>query len=112
MNKNSIFAKSFAPDLPDLDEATEPVGMRAAIERYARHSALVRNVLTVGDINNLTPEDRYSMLAYYALQQLAKLQRNQIEFLANMPPAPILVCKCSIGTLDPALLPAESERGQ
>lgn len=109
MNKNSFFANSFSPD---IDNASDPAGMRAAIDRYARHSALVQNVLTLSDINNMKLEDRYSILAYYALQQLSILQRQQLEFLASRAPAPILVCKCSIGSLDPALRIGETELGK
>jgi len=83
MNKSKLF--------PSLDGATTPADMRAAIERHARNCPVVHHALLVADINQMTPEDRYSMLAYHALQALAETQRALVEMAARMPPVAMVV---------------------
>lgn len=94
---------------PSLDEAKTPADMRIVIERASLYNGLIRSALMVADINNMSPEDRYTFLAYHALQQLQSSCRQALEFASTMPPPRILVCKCSIGSLDPAQLAGQPD---
>jgi len=57
--------------------------MRREIERLARDDALIHNVMTSADISGASAEDRYTMLAYYALVERAKAQQRIHRFLLN-----------------------------
>jgi len=55
-----------APEGPqETEEASTPDGMRRAILRGARDSALVRNVMYRADFAGLSGEDRYVAMALW-----------------------------------------------
>ena len=70
-----------APEGPqETEEASTPDGMRRAILRGARDSALVRNVMYRADFAGLSGEDRYVAMAYNALVQLEALWRSTLDY--------------------------------
>lgn len=68
-------------------EESTPAGMRAAIYRGARDSALICQVLHEADMRGLSGEDRYSVLAYQALIQL-EIKHQQLLNYINRTPMP------------------------
>lgn len=74
-----------------LTPASTPDEMRAAIENAQLHHPIVRQVLMVGRGDGLRGEDLYSMMAYYALQQMVSAQRQVYEMASMAPPLPVLV---------------------
>lgn len=83
--------------IEQLREAKTPEEMRAEIHRLARErsSALIRSVMDCADFNGLSAEDRYTMLAYHALRDLAHSQKLAHELLVVTPPASIRCCHAS-----------------
>lgn len=73
-----------------LDDATTPQEMRAAIEKATSHNAHARNVIYHARINGMTAEDTYTQLAYYALKVMIECQRALVEHI-NISPAKHMV---------------------
>lgn len=71
-------------------EESVPAGMRAAIYRGARESALIAQVLLEADMRGLNGEDRYTVLAYQALIQLEVTYRKLLEYINRSPLPPML----------------------
>lgn len=74
-------------NIEQLREAATPEEMRAEINRLSREraSVLVRSVMDCADYNGLSSEDRYTMLAYHALRDLARHQKVALEHLLLTP---------------------------
>lgn len=68
-----------------LDEASEPAAMRAAIEKAGRQVPVVRQSLDMSRFRGLSAEDTYSVLSYYALQQMLAVQRTLYEQAITAP---------------------------
>lgn len=61
--------------------------MRVAIERAGRDSSLIRRCLDQGQYLGWSGEDKYAALAYYALLELERLWRVNVQFV-NACPSP------------------------
>jgi hypothetical protein len=74
--------------IEQLKDVHTPEEMRAEIHRLARErsSVLVRSVMDCADFNGLSAEDRYTMLAYHALRDLARYQKVALNQLVIKPP--------------------------
>ena len=64
----------------ELKEVTTPTEMRAEIFRFQYHDPIVRAVMDTADYKGLNAEDRYTMLAYYALMEKIKTTNRLLEF--------------------------------
>lgn len=67
-----------------------PSEMRAEIFRLRRENPLVRSVMDMADYNGLSAEDRYTVIAYHALKDSARLQQLLLQQL-NITPHQFLV---------------------
>jgi hypothetical protein len=72
-------------------EAITAQQKREAIEAMRRDSSLVHHCMTFADRDNLSPEDRYTLLAYHALAALAASQKALLEAGERRPLAEFLV---------------------
>jgi len=70
--------------------AVTPEEMRAEIFRLERYEPLVRNVMEMANYKGLSSEDRYTILAYLALQQRHEYQKRCFEF-SKFTPHPIFI---------------------
>jgi hypothetical protein len=59
--------------------------MRTAINELRYNSPIVSSTMTLADINKMSAEDRYTVLAYHALAALAKSQQAHLEDVINRP---------------------------
>ena len=71
-------------------EATSPADMRAEIFRLRRDLPPVRAVMDTADYNGMSAEDRYTMLAYHALRDYARVHNVLMDHLL-VTPGPHLV---------------------
>jgi hypothetical protein len=71
------------------DQATIQ-GKRAAIYRAARESSLISQVLQVAELQGLSGEDRYTLLAYHALQALEDKWSNHLDRAMRDPMPPVV----------------------
>ena len=62
--------------------------MRKAIYEGERDSAVIHNAMYAADINGMSAEDRYVMLAYHALITLEKQFQQVLRFTDLMPNVP------------------------
>jgi hypothetical protein len=86
------------PDwLEPVREAFTPSEMRTELVRLRRNSPIVQKVMDSADYTGLSSEDRYTMLAYYAMKALVQAQQQVYDyvvttpsgaFLTTQPPAP------------------------
>lgn len=70
-------------------EPTSTDEMRKAITAAAWHSSLVRNCMVAADYQGLSGEDRYAVVAYYALRSLEDTSRGLMAFVSTTP-SPLL----------------------
>jgi len=63
----------------NLEEAKNIDEMRKAIFRYSYDDPLTRNVMKAADIQGLSGEDRYVLLAYYALKDCHIMRQNIVD---------------------------------
>ena len=74
------------PDwLEPVHEAFTPSEMRAELARLRRNNAIVRRVMDSADYTGLSSEDRYTMLAYYAMQSLVQAQQQIYDYVVTTP---------------------------
>ena len=66
-------------------EAATPADLRAEIFRLRRELPVVRAVMDTADFNGLSAEDRYTMLAYYALRDYARVHNMLMDHVLSMP---------------------------
>lgn len=66
--------------------AVTPEQMRASIEALRRDHPLVHGCMKFADIEQMTPVDRYTMLAFAALQALARSEQARLVSAWNAPP--------------------------
>lgn len=59
--------------------AKTPTEMRAEIYRLSHYDSLVRSITTMANMEGLSSEDRYTLLAYQALRQASELRRMTLE---------------------------------
>jgi hypothetical protein len=65
-------------------------GMRQAIARGSRDSALIRNCLNAAEYRGLSGEDKYVLLAYHALVELEKFWQQTVELRMKLPNPPMI----------------------
>jgi hypothetical protein len=75
------------------DQLTSVDGMRRAILRAARDSALIRQCLMTAEHAGLKGEDLYAMMAYHALRQLEDLYQRHSDVLDRLPMPPMILKK-------------------
>jgi len=83
--------------IEQVQDATTPREMRAEIFRLLRHDPLIRSVMDTADYNGMAAEDRYTLLAYYALKERNRLREMVLEQAMLRPPPPFLVPKEQTG---------------
>lgn len=73
--------------LEDIKDAETVEGMRRAIHRAARDSALINAVLQARNHGGMSGEDTYVMLAYHALLHLEQMHKTALQLLrSTLPP--------------------------
>ena len=65
-----------------IDEANTPEEMRAAIYKLTRDEPTVRSVCDAANYHGWSAEDKYTMLAYYALQHMQAYRERVLAFSA------------------------------
>lgn len=58
-----------------MEKAKTPDEMRAKISRLRFDNPMVATVMDMADIRGLSAEDRYTVLAYYALRELIMMHK-------------------------------------
>jgi len=66
--------------------------MRKAIYEGERESAIIHNTMYAADINGMSAEDRYTMLAYHALIALETHFQAHLRY-AELMPNPAIILK-------------------
>jgi hypothetical protein len=66
-------------------------GMRQAIERGSRDSALIRQCLDAARYQGLSGEDTYAQLAYHALMLLEEYAQRNLDFVMRDPRPPLMM---------------------
>lgn len=77
--------------IDQLEEATTPSEMRAAIYKISRNDSLTSLVSSVADHQGLSSEDRYTMLAYQALKARNMYMKLAEEYSMCMSTTKIVV---------------------
>jgi len=77
--------------IEQLKEVTTPAEMRAEIFRLMQHDPMVCNVMRMADYNGLSGEDRYLILAYHALHELARMKQMVLDNALTRPMPPMFV---------------------
>lgn len=72
-------------NIEQVREATTFEDMRAEIARLRREDIIVRQVMDIADYRGMSSEDRYTALAYYALQANARAQKLLMEYVVMAP---------------------------
>lgn len=65
--------------------------MRKAILEASRHVTIVRSAMYSADAQGLSGEDRYAMLAYYALRQLEGAHQRLMAYVSITPMPPFII---------------------
>lgn len=71
----------------DVEAQATLEGMRVAIRRGGRDSALIRSVLITAEKRGLSGEDTYTMLAYHSLMALEEGFQERLR-IAEITPKP------------------------
>lgn len=66
-------------EVEQVKHAEKPDEMRAEINRMARHDALTWKIMTMADLQGMCGEDRYTMLAYFALKERQEVMQRSID---------------------------------
>ena len=74
----------FLKDARSLEE------MRAEIFRIQQYDSMVRHVMDMANYRGMSAEDRFTVLAYYALRERALLQNTIIDAAMVRPATPIV----------------------
>lgn len=74
----------------EKSEQGTPAGMRVAIYNGLRDSALIWKAWHEADLRGLTGEDRYTLIAYYALIQLEATTQKLLEHMHRCPHPPLM----------------------
>lgn len=77
--------------IEQLKEAATVEEMRAEIFRLRHHDYLLRNAMDAADYKGMSAEDRYTILAYYALRERAKLLATVLDDAMLRPAPPMIV---------------------
>jgi hypothetical protein len=72
------------------DEPKSVDEMRQAIDRARQDSSLIHNAMDAARFKGMSGEDTYAMLAYYALRELERHYKANMQWL-NLHPAPPIV---------------------
>lgn len=65
--------------LPKYNEVLSPNDMRVAIFKMAYEDPLVRSCMDAANYGGLSAEDRYTMIAYYALKSREEMSKYLLE---------------------------------
>ena len=76
--------------LEQVKDAETPEEMRAELYRLQHYDPLVRAVMDSANYRGASAEDRYTVLAYNALKQLAEIKRHVLDD-AMLRPAPRMI---------------------
>lgn len=74
-----------------VKEATTPDEIRSEIFRLRRNDPMVRAVMDMADYKGMSAEDRYAVLAYYALRERAVLKQTVLDDALMRPMPPIIL---------------------
>jgi hypothetical protein len=77
--------------LEQVKDAETPEEMRAEIYRLQHYDSLVRAVMDSANYRGASAEDRYTVLAYNALKQLAEIKRHVLNDAMLLPLPHVLV---------------------
>ncbi len=67
-------------EIEQVKKVITPDEMRAELFRLSHHDPLVRSVMQSADYNGMSAEDRYTILAYYAMAERNKFQQMLVEY--------------------------------
>lgn len=68
-----------------IKPCTTPAEMRAEIHRLSYTGNLVRQIIDTANMQGLSSEDKYTLLAYHALQEMRRAQEAVLTQLYAMP---------------------------
>ena len=86
-----------------VKDAKTPEEMRAELYRLKHYDPLVRAVMDFADYRGVSAEDRYTVLAYNALKQLAEIKRQVLDdAILRQPPRMIVPSNAEVTGLAPA----------
>lgn len=71
--------------IEQVREAVTPSEMRAEIARLRRSNHIVRKTMDAADYTGLSAEDRYTMLAYHALDALMRTEKVLDDYVLTTP---------------------------
>lgn len=77
--------------IEQVKDATTPEEMRAEIFRLRHYDHLARSAMDAADYKGMSAEDRYTILAYYALRERAKLLSTVLDGAMLRPIPPMIV---------------------
>ncbi len=77
-------------EIEQVKKVETPEEMRAELFRLSHYDALVRRVMDTADYNGLNAEDRYTLLAYYAIAERNLCQKMILD-VKMVNPAPSFV---------------------
>lgn len=69
-------------DVEQVRKAETAEEMRAEIFRLMRFDPMVRRVIDMADYRGMSAEDKYTMIAYYALSERNRFQKMALDFSA------------------------------
>jgi hypothetical protein len=75
---------TFGLPKPEKDPASIDE-MRQAIDRARWDSSLIKNALDTAQFNGMSGEDKYAMLAYWALRELETQYQSNLRWLMLQP---------------------------
>ena len=76
---------------PEGDEPTDLNVMRQAINRASRDSNLIRQCTWMADLQGLSGEDRYVLMAYHALRHLQDIWERHADMVERLPMPPMIL---------------------
>jgi len=74
----------------EIEEANTPEEMRKAFFKLIRDDPLVNRVWVTSDINGLSGEDRYTLLAYFLIKDRDQYRGRLIEQI-NLTPRTVFI---------------------
>lgn len=77
----------------EIGKASTPTEMRAEISRLSRNDRMVRSILQSAEYSGQSAEDKYTMLAYYALVERDRFRITVLRQLSIDPGTPIIIPK-------------------
>ena len=75
-----------------IREAFTPTEMRAEMHRLRHENTVVHRVMTQSDRAGYSAEDRYTIIAYYALLEAERAKEQLMDFVLTHVP-PVIITK-------------------